>query len=52
MVTSWLWVREGKARDDSQVSGLATVVTSLRYGEHHLLRKTNWLGPLLSLIHI
>lgn len=32
MVTHWLWVREGKARDDSQVSGLATAVTSLRYG--------------------
>lgn len=46
MVTHWLWVREGKARDDSQVSGLATAVTSLRYGEHPLLGKTNWLGPL------
>ena len=33
MVTNWMWVREGKARDDPQVSGLATGgITELGWG--------------------
>ena len=42
MVTNWMWVRGRKARDDPPVSGLETVVASLRwFGEDPMY----W-GPL------